>query len=164
VPDEATTISLRPVNAEDAALLYDIYASTRAEEMAAWGWDEQQQELFLRMQLRARDQSYPLYYQGLDDRIILVNGQRAGRLILDRKAEEIRLVDISLLPKYRNAGVGTSLIRDLFAEADETNRAVRLQVEKTNDGARRLYERTGFFVTGENQTHTQMERKVLVKD
>jgi len=159
VSNEAATISLRPTEAEDEAFLYEVYASTRAEEMAAWGWDERQRELFLKMQLKARDQSHPMYYHGIDDRIILCGNEKAGRLIVSRNPEEIRLVDISLLPEYRNAGIGTSLIKALFAEADENGRAIRLQVDKANVEARRLYERLGFSLIGETQTHLQMERK-----
>ncbi|HKC63975.1 MAG TPA: GNAT family N-acetyltransferase [Pyrinomonadaceae bacterium] len=157
--NKALNISLRAAGPEDEAFLYEVYQSTRAEEMIAWGWDKHQQEFFLKMQLRARDQSYLMYYTGIDDSIILFENVRAGRLITSRTDEEIRLVDISLLPEFRGAGVGTSLIRDLLAEADRTRRIVRLQVERANTKARRLYERMGFQVTSENQTHFQMERK-----
>lgn len=155
------TISLRPVAEDDESFLYEVYAGTRAEEMAAWGWSQQQQELFLKMQLRARDQSYLMHYQGIADYVVLRGGERVGRMILSRGAEEIRLVDISLLPQDRNAGVGTSLIKALFAEADEAGRTVRLQVDKDNARARRLYERLDFSLTGETQTHFQMERKSI---
>ena len=156
VKEEITTITVRAASADDENFLYEVYRSTRAEELAVWGWDERQQELFLKMQLKARDQSYLMHYQEIDDRVILCGGEKIGRLIVSRNAEEIRLVDISLLPQYRNRGVGTSLIKALFMEAGA--RAVRLQVDKVNEQARRLYERIGFSVTGETQTHIQMER------
>ena len=162
--NRALNISLRPVEPEDEAFLYEVYRSTRAEELAAWGWDERQQELFLKMQLRARDQSYLMYYTEISDSIILFEKSRAGRIIISRSDKEIKLVDISLLPEYRGAGLGTSLIKDLFAEADQTKRIVRLQVERTNTKARRLYERMGFTITSENQTHFQMERRARMKE
>src|SRR5436309_13258744 len=84
VSNEAATISLRPTEAEDEAFLYEVYASTRAEEVAAWGWDKRQRELFHKMQLKARDQSHPMYYQGIDDRIILCVNEKAGRMIVSR--------------------------------------------------------------------------------
>ena len=33
--------------------------------------------------------------------------------------DEIRLVDIALLPEHRGAGIGTALMRDLLAEAEQ---------------------------------------------
>jgi ribosomal protein S18 acetylase RimI-like enzyme len=157
--NERGQIHLRAVAPEDESFLLELYASTRAEELAAWGWSAAQQELFLKMQLKARDQSYLIYYSGMDDRIILLNDEQAGRLIVNRTDGEIRVVDIALLPAYRGQGIGTSLIGDLFGEADEAGKVVRLQVERTNPQARSLYQRLGFEVTSENQTHFQMERK-----
>jgi ribosomal protein S18 acetylase RimI-like enzyme len=61
------------------------------------------------------------------------------------------------LPEYRNSGIGTSLVKDLMIEADESGKPLRLQVERLNEPARRLYERLGFSTTGENLTHFQME-------
>jgi ribosomal protein S18 acetylase RimI-like enzyme len=157
--NERTQIRLRPVAPEDEQFVYQVYEGVRGEELAALGWNKMQQELFLKMQLRARDQSYLMYYPQLNDSIILFKNQPAGRLIVSRSEESIRLVDISLLPECRSIGLGTSLIKDLLAEADETNRTVQLQVEKTNSQALRLYERLGFRVASENQTHFQMERE-----
>jgi ribosomal protein S18 acetylase RimI-like enzyme len=156
VKEETATITLRPVGPDDENFLYEVYRSARAEEMAAWGWEASQQELFLKMQLKARDQSHLMHYQAIDDHLILCGDEKIGRLIVSRNAEEIRLVDISLLSQYRNAGIGASLIEALFAEAGE--RPVRLQVDKANAQARRLYERMGFSLIGETQTHFQMER------
>ena len=155
--DLASAISLRPVLPEDAELLYEIYASTRRDELAQVPWSEEQLKIFLRMQLSARDQSYRMHYTEIDDRIILFEGQPVGRLILIRTEEEIRLADVALLPEHRSKGVGAVLIKDLMTEADRTKRPIRLQVEKPNGAARRLYDRMGFATTGENITHFQME-------
>lgn len=152
-----SAISLRPVAQEDAELLYEIYASTRADELAQVPWSEEQLKVFLKMQLGARDQSYRMHYTEIDDRIILFEDQRIGRLIVARTEEEIRLADVALLPEHRSKGVGAVLIKDLMTEADRALRPIRLQVEKPNAAARRLYERMGFATTGENITHFQME-------
>ena len=153
----APALVLRPVLPEDEQLLYEVYASTRADELAQVPWSEAQLKAFLKMQLNARDQSYRMYYAGIDDRIILFNNQPVGRLILVRTDEEIRLADVALLPEYRRSGIGTSLIKDLLAEADEAKKPIRLQVEKPNEQAKNLYERLSFKTTGENSTHFQME-------
>jgi ribosomal protein S18 acetylase RimI-like enzyme len=153
----ATAVALRPVTPEDAQFLYEVYAGTRADELAQVAWSAAQREMFLKMQLNARDQSYRMHYSEIDDRLILLNGQPVGRLIVVRADEEIRLADVALLPEYRRAGIGGALVKNLLAEADETGRPVRLQVEKSNPQARRLYERLAFTTTGENDTHFQME-------
>ena len=157
-PSTNHNIDLRPIGPGDEDFLYELYASVRGEELAACGWSEEQQKLFLNMQLKARDQSYSMYYPELDDKIVLCNAEPVGRLIVSRSEEAIRLVDITLLPNCRSAGIGTTLIRNLFYEAEAANKPVRLQVENTNPPALTLYQRLGFMVTGETQTHIQMER------
>lgn len=153
----APAISLRPILPEDAEFLYEVYASTRAEELAQIPWSEAQLKTFLKMQLDARDQSYRMYYTEIEDRIILLRNQPIGRLIVVRTDEEIRLADVALLPAYRSSGAGTSLIKDLMTEAGNMKRPIRLQVEKPNVQAKRLYDRLGFTTTGDNTTHFQME-------
>jgi ribosomal protein S18 acetylase RimI-like enzyme len=153
----APTLALRPLLPEDEQFLDEVYQSTRADELAHVPWNEAQLKAFLKMQLKARDQSYRMHYPEIDDRIILFHDKIVGRLIVVRRDVELRLADIALLPEHRNSGIGTSLIKDLMIEADESGKPLRLQVERLNEQARRLYERLGFSTTGENLTHFQME-------
>ena len=150
-------IALRAVAPGDERLLLEVYAGTRADELAQIPWAEAQREAFLRMQLDARDRSYRMYYQGLEDSVILFENRPVGRLLVVRGEEEFRLADIALLPAYRRAGIGTALVRELMSEAARRGLPLRLQVEKSNAGALRLYDRLGFATTGENDTHFQME-------
>ena len=152
-------VAMRPVAPEDERLLLEIYEGTRADELAQVFWGEAQREAFLRMQLTARDRSYRMYYAGLEDSIILSDGRAVGRLLVVRGDEEFRLADIALLPDYRRAGIGTALVKELIEEAGRLGKPLRLQVEKSNPQALRLYERLGFATTGENDTHIQMEHK-----
>ena len=52
--------------------------------------------------------------------------------------------------EYQNQGIGTQILRDLISEARRKSKSVSLGVLKNNP-ARRLYERTGFKVMGENE-------------
>ncbi|HKQ99539.1 MAG TPA: GNAT family N-acetyltransferase [Pyrinomonadaceae bacterium] len=155
--DAAQFISLRAVQPADAQFLYEVYASTRAEELAQVQWPEAQLQAFLRMQLNARDQSYRMHYPSIDDHVILFKDEPAGRLILVRRDDEIRLADIALLPEYRSAGIGSVLIKGLMDEAKTSGKPIRLQVETQNRGAHSLYERLGFTTASETMTHFQME-------
>ena len=84
-----------------------------------------------------------------------MNGQPAGRLYVDRGANEIRIVDIALLPEYRNAGIGSGLLDDLLAEAPQAGKPVRIHVEKFNP-AMSLYRRLGFVAAGEEGAYDLM--------
>lgn len=148
--------TLRPASPEDKTFLYELYASTRAEEMASWGWPAAQQEMFLKMQFNAQHQSYEARYPDAEHNIIMVDGREAGRILVERTESEILLVDIALLTDYRGKGVGARLIEDLLAEGQRANKPVRLYVTKTNRAAR-LYERLGFYETGADGVYRAME-------
>jgi GNAT superfamily N-acetyltransferase len=139
----APSITLRPACADDEPFLFDVYASTRLEELAPLGWSAEQQAAFLTQQFNAQHQYYQANYTDADFQVILLDDQPVGRLYIARWPEEIRLIDIALLPEYRNAGVGSRLLADLLAEATAEGKPVRIHVEKFNP-ALRFYERLGF--------------------
>jgi ribosomal protein S18 acetylase RimI-like enzyme len=134
---------LRPVGVDDAELLLGIYASTRAEELAVVPWSDAQRDAFLRQQFAAQSTSWRAQHPDADWSVVEVDGRPAGRLYVDRSGDELSIIDIALLPEFRGAGLGTALLRDILAEADERQVPVSIYVEVTNR-ARELYIRLGF--------------------
>src|SRR5580692_3801599 len=109
--DDALHLSWRSATAADAAFCFSVYASTRADELAAWGWGAAQQEMFLKMQFTAQAASYRATFPEATNAIVLRGDRPVGTLIVNHTAGEIRLVDIALLPQHRGAGLGTEVIR-----------------------------------------------------
>jgi ribosomal-protein-alanine N-acetyltransferase len=63
--------------------------------------------------------------------------------------DEIHINNVAILPHLRGQGIGTALMTRVFAEARRLGaRRATLEVRASNEGARRLYERLGFFVAG----------------
>ncbi len=127
----------------DEPFLYQVYASTRADEMALTGWNPEQQQIFLRMQYEAQRRSYQMEFPNAEYSVIRRAGIALGRLIINRTAEEIEVMDIALLPEFRRLGIGSWLMADILAEASLAGKNVRLHVERFNP-ALRWYERLGF--------------------
>src|SRR5215469_8970192 len=125
-------ITLRPFPADHQDFLFKLYASTRAAEFSAFGWNAAQLEAFLRMQFNAQKQWYEVAYRGADHQLILADEQPAGRILVFREADANLLVDIALLDEYRNRGIGKQLLQDLIARSEKEGRGVRLQVLKNN--------------------------------
>lgn len=149
-------VTLRPAQAEDTAFQIAVYASTRAEEMALVSWSGEQVQAFVQMQFEAQRRHYTAYFPNAEYSIILRQEVPIGRLIVSRSSAEILLMDIALLPEFRQAGIGTSLMRALMAEAQQAGLPLRLHVE-INNPARRLYERLGFYPIGEQGIYIEME-------
>lgn len=131
------------MEAGDEELLYEVYASTRQEELAHVDWEDGAREAFLRQQFTAQHQWYTEQYEGASFDVIVVDGRDAGRLYVARWSREIRIMDIALLPDHRGRGVGSALLSDLMAEAAASGKPLTIHVERLNP-ALRLYLRLGF--------------------
>jgi ribosomal protein S18 acetylase RimI-like enzyme len=149
-------ISLRPIASEDLPFLFEIYASTREEELSIIPWDASQKSAFLRMQFEAQDRSYRAQFPGASFDLILLAGRPVGRLLVDRREDEIRVIDISLHRDVRGVGIGGTLLGDLIAEARLASKPIRLHVDRANR-AKGLYRRLGFRTIGEGDLYDLME-------
>jgi GNAT superfamily N-acetyltransferase len=156
-PLTAGTVELRRVDpVADAEFLLAVYAGTRAEELAIVPWTDAEKDAFLRMQFHAQDRWWREQRPDATFDVILVDGEPAGRLYVDRRPEEIRIVDIALLPDRRAMGVGTLLIRRILDEGRASGRPVTIHVERGNR-ARALYERLGFRQIGTTGVYDLLE-------
>jgi len=150
-----SSVTLRPVAAADEPLLLEIYASTRAEEMAMVPWTAEQQEAFVKMQFTAQQEHYKKIEPAANHDIIMLNGRPVGRLYVARTKDRIEIMDITVLPQNRNAGIGSILVKALMGEA-EIGRPLRIYVENFNPSLR-LFERLGFKAVAEEGFHLRME-------
>lgn len=141
-------IALRPIGENDTDFLRSVYASTRIEELTPLGWPAAQIDAFLGMQFEAQRKEYWKLYDTARFCIITVAGVDAGRLYVERRADEMRLIDISLLPPLRGRGIGGELLAQLAVEADAASLPMRIYVE-FNNPAQHLYLRHGFALYGE---------------
>jgi ribosomal protein S18 acetylase RimI-like enzyme len=153
--DAFRALGLRLATSEDEPFLRNLFATTRADELALMNWDESQKEAFIAMQFNAQSRQYVMSHPDANNSIIVWNGAPIGRLIIDRGANEFTLVDIALLPAHRNAGIGTSLLRGLLKEATTVGKPVRLHA-LTTSAAVRLYKRLGFSRVGADAVYMEM--------
>jgi GNAT superfamily N-acetyltransferase len=137
------SITLREVTAEDEAFLLEVYASTRAMELSLVPWSDEQREAFLKFQFEAQHTHYRTQFPEASYQIIFNNTERVGRLYVLRDTTEMRVLDITVMPQHRNAGIGTLLMRDLLTEAEQTGKPVSIWVEQFNP-SQTLFQRLGF--------------------
>jgi ribosomal protein S18 acetylase RimI-like enzyme len=146
----AAGLSFRRITEADLPFLARVYASTRAEEMAAvTSMTEAQKAAFLDAQFRAQHAHYRKYYPQADWLVTIGAGEDIGRLYIERWPSQHRIIDIAFLPGHRGQGYGEALLRDLMDEAAAAAKDVSIHVEKFNP-AMRLYRRLG-FVTEEDK-------------
>ena len=149
--------NLRPSTLDDEQFLYRLYASTREDELAVVPWSESEKETFLTTQFNAQHTFYHQQFNEAEFLIIEQDNEPIGRLYLDRRDDEIRIVDIALLPTHRNRGIGTKYLKSILEEGQGAGLPVRIHVERNNT-ALRLYERLGFQKVTENGVYFLMEK------
>ncbi|WP_444995373.1 GNAT family N-acetyltransferase [Aliikangiella sp. IMCC44359] len=149
-------ITLRTFTETDIDFLKQVYGASRERELGVLNWSKQQKDDFIQMQFNAQHHYYQQHYNEAEYSIITKDGIDIGRLYLDRRNDEFRIVDIALLPEYCNQGTGSYLLEKIFDEARELKLPVRVHVENFNP-ARRLYERLGFKPIKEGDVYLLME-------
>ena len=148
-------ITLRPAEAEDEALLRAVFADARGNELGPQGLDDGMAELLLELQRRAQDAGYRQAFPDAEHCVIEADGVPCGRVVLDWKWDQVRVVDVALLAGSRGRGVGERLLRSLQQGAAVAGRRVRLCVAHGNP-ARRLYERLGFRAVASDELNVEM--------
>ena len=149
-------LTVREITDGDRPFLYQVYASTRAEELAIVPWSESEKKAFLEFQFNAQHTFYQNQFGNAAFWVIERQGVSIGRLYLDRRADEIRIIDIALLPDYRDRGIGTALLTAILAEGTAKQQPVRIHVEY-NNRAITLYHRLGFIHIGGDDVYKLME-------
>lgn len=113
-----------------------------------WGWNDDDQKQRLKQELNKHSE-----YK----RIVLVNNEVAGIYVTHTTENgDLFINEISLLKEYQNKGIGRKILEDQLRENHKKGIRTILQVFKDNR-AKKLYERLGFKVYGETETHYQME-------
>jgi ribosomal protein S18 acetylase RimI-like enzyme len=155
------SITLRDITPEDDAFLREVYACTRAQEIAMVPWNDEQREAFLRFQFDAQHSYYHEQFPDARYQIIIDEGEPVGRLYVARRASEIKILDLTVLPQYRKTGVGSKLMQDLLAEAKAGGKAVLIWVEQTNP-SQKLFKDLGFSKIEDDGYQDLLEWRAVV--
>ncbi|HET9650807.1 MAG TPA: GNAT family N-acetyltransferase [Usitatibacter sp.] len=137
-------IGLRMAGDDDIPVIAAIYASTRAEELEPVPWTPDEKKAFTDWQSRQQEAHYALHYPHAE-RLLVEHEGPIGRIYIDTTPGEVRLMEVTLLPAFRNRGIGSLLMEALLAYADALGVPASLHVEPFNP-AKRMYDRLGFVV------------------
>ena len=145
---ESIKITLRRATNEDHDFLLDLRRKGLEEDvLRVWGtWDDERQRRYIRGLLA-----------GDDLRIVCRDGADIGMLTVEEREGSLHIENIVLLPMFQSRGIGGRLIFELCERTDELGIPATLEVLKVSR-ARALYERMGFRIVEETDTHYRMER------
>jgi ribosomal protein S18 acetylase RimI-like enzyme len=128
----------------DGDLIRDLTRANFYAAMAAT-WNEERHQ---------REPMHPERYT-----MVRRAGETIGFFALRPDAGAMYLQTIQLVPAARGTGLGTHLLHHIHALAAASGAtAMRLRVFRSNDGARRLYERLGYVTAVEDANAFVLER------
>jgi ribosomal protein S18 acetylase RimI-like enzyme len=141
-------LKLRKATAGDSQFAYRTKkAAFKKYVEEVWGWDEEEQR-----QLHERR------FASQDFQVIQVSGMDVGILAMVRQPDCVKVNQMYILPEYQNRGIGAACMMHIIEDATALKLPVRLQVLKVNRRAVKFYQRLGFKIIGESDTHVLMER------
>jgi ribosomal protein S18 acetylase RimI-like enzyme len=139
---------LRPATWDDYDFLWRLVRTTMREHVEhLWPWDDAWQQQYFRLK-----------FDPTQKRIVVLDGENIGVITIERREDELYLSELYILPDYQRLGIGTQLLRELLAEAAQQGLPVALRVLKGNP-ALRFYQRLGFRIVDETETHYNMKRE-----
>ncbi|WP_367874070.1 GNAT family N-acetyltransferase [Luteolibacter sp. Populi] len=133
----------------DLGFLWELHVLTMRDYVEqTWGWESLWQE-----------ENFRKFFDFTVMEILEVDGEPVGAISVEDQEDRLYLRNIEIHPAWQNRGIGTVLVTEFIELARAKSLPARLQVLKVNP-ARRLYERMGFELCGETETHFLMEHPV----
>ena len=141
-------VALRPATQRDSGFAFAVKKAALGEYVReTYGWDEDDQR-----------QLHEQRFRTSSTRIIVDQGKDIGLVAVRETDDQIHLLQLFLLPEAQGKGIGSHVLAEVLAEANRVHRPVVLSVLKSNPRARAFYERHGFGVVGETETHHNMQK------
>lgn len=154
----AMEILLRRREPEDEGFLFGLFAESQFQ-LSQIMPNEALWRSLVEIQYKGRELTYARAYPAAEDMILCLKSPdeivAVGRLLVDRKPDHWRIVDMAISAPHRSQGLGTSVLRQYMAECSQGPGRLGLQVASGNP-ARHLYERLGFRPIAEDAAGIEM--------
>ncbi|TPG66841.1 GNAT family N-acetyltransferase [Pseudomonas arsenicoxydans] len=106
------------------------------------------------------DEAFDVAWAGRENRMIVRNEAVLGFVSLSRDANALYIRELHVLAAFQEQGAGGWVIDQVFAFACKERRpALRLTVFENNP-AKKLYERKGLKVVGQDECFLRMQRDI----
>ena len=149
-------IEFRVIADSDQEFLKTLYGTTRTAELEMVPWTDEQKDEFIQMQFDAQHTFYQEQFGDSEFLIIQKDGFDIGRLYVDVRSDEVRIIDIALMPHYRGLGLGSTLLKAVMDTAKGLSVPVGIHVEKNNP-AMSLYKKLGFELVEDQGVYDLMK-------
>ncbi len=135
---------LRKSESKDSELIYSIKKNALGEYIKlTWGWDEELQRKMHEKEMLLENIS-----------LIVIDKNEIGTVGKIVNENEIIICRLYIIDKFQSYGIGSDIVKNIIKE--NPDKSIRLGVLKVNMRAKKLYEKLGFVVYGEENEHYRM--------
>ena len=146
--ESSDNLKIRVAGEDDKEFAYQAKrAAFREYVEQVWGWDEGKQR-------KLHDQRFAAQ----DFCVINLAGEDVGIMSVDLKPDSVFVNQLYILPEHQTQGIGRRCMSVIVDEGNKLDIPVRLRVLKVNPRAVTFYERLGFTITDETDTHFLMQK------
>ncbi len=143
-----TQLSLRPAISEDESFIFHLSLSMRESQQGIENGNPIEKNAFLLDQFAKRQyfikESFPFAMEW----IIKLGKSEIGYVLIERKSDEIRILELVIKESFRNHGIGTLIIRQIMEESINHKIPIKVKISNLNP-ASRLMQRLGFKKSGD---------------
>ena len=140
--------SLRKATEADLDFMCEMKKETLGSYIGEiWGWDEKYQK---------DDTAEGLYLH--QNHIIMLEGKNIGLLQINEEDATVHIVELQILLQFQGKGIGSSILRNVVADAKREKKKTQIGCFKMNAGAKSLYLKLGFRIIAETETHLVFEQ------
>lgn len=128
----------------DSAFRFDLFCRSRPPGEDFAFLDPSVRDILLRQQFQGQTAGYRAQFPRARHEILEIDERPIGRLIVERNAEALHIVDLAIMPEWRSRGIGARLLRNLVCEARAAGVLTRFHSFLHNVDGNRLFQRLGF--------------------
>lgn len=139
--------NLREISWLDKEFIYQVKKESNYMYIEKiWGWDEDYQI-----------QDFNTDFKLSDYKIIVLDNTDIGFLQLEEFNNNLNITEIHIISEYRGKGIGSQVINDIIMDEKNNNKTISIACFILNQKAKNLYERLGFKIMNETETHYLMQ-------
>lgn len=146
-------LSRRNETPADVEFRFELFCRSRPPGEDFARLDPPLRDTLLRQQLLGQIAGYRAQFPQARYEILEMGGRPVGRLIVERGAEALHIVDLAIMPEWRSRGIGARLLRELAHEASMAHMPVRFHSFLHNEDGNRLFHRLDFIPIA----HTELQ-------
>jgi GNAT superfamily N-acetyltransferase len=147
-------VVLRPATPADEDFLYEVFVCSRDNDLSFF--PEPQRSMLMRMQFNGQRQTYTQRNPAAEHSIVSFDGIDVGRVWVAVTEDSFDVLDIALLPDYRNRGIGAHIYREIIEKAEAAGKPLHATVSTSNPGSLRFHEHLGFQRTASDAFYISM--------